>query len=64
MRANVDQNTCIGCGLCIGMVPDVFHMNDDGKSEAYQDAIPENESIVSDAISACPVSAIKWEESQ
>ena len=46
MRANVDQNVCIGCGLCAGMVPEVFRMNDDGKAEAYQDAAPENESMV------------------
>lgn len=62
MRANVDQNICIGCGLCIGMVPDVFRMNDDNKAEVYQDATLENESMVQDAISSCPVSAIKWEE--
>lgn len=62
MRANVDQNVCIGCGLCAGMVPEVFRMNDDGKAEAYQDAAPENESMVQDAIYSCPVSAIQWEE--
>lgn len=40
MRANVDQNLCIGCGLCAGIVSDVFQMNDDGKAESYQDATP------------------------
>lgn len=62
MRASVDQDTCIGCGLCIGMAPDVFRMNDDGKSEAYQEATHENESMVQDSIDSCPVSAIQWEE--
>lgn len=61
MRVNVDPNTCIGCGVCMGMVPDVFRMNDDGKAEGYQEATPENESMVQDAISSCPVSAISWE---
>ena len=61
MRANVDQNLCIGCGLCAGMVNDVFQMNDDGKAECYQDATPENENMVQDAINSCPVSAIDWE---
>lgn len=37
-------------------------MNDDNKAEVYQDATLENESMVQDAISSCPVSAIKWEE--
>lgn len=62
MRAHVDQNTCIGCGLCISIAPDVFRMNDDDKAESYQNATPENESMVQDAISSCPVSAIEWEE--
>ena len=62
MQVYVDQNVCIGCGLCIGMVPDVFRMNDDDKAERYQDATPENESMVQDAVDSCPVSAIKWEE--
>lgn len=61
MRAYVEQDTCIGCGLCIGTVPDVFRMNDDGKAEGYQEATPENESMVQDAIDSCPVSAIQWE---
>lgn len=61
MRANVDQNLCIGCGLCAGMVSDVFQMNDDGKAESYQDATPQNENMVQDAINSCPVSAIEWE---
>jgi len=62
MRANVDQDVCIGCGLCIGMVGDVFRMDDNSKAEAYQEAVPENESMVQDAIDSCPVSAIEWEK--
>ena len=34
MRAYVDQDACIGCGLCAGTAPDVFQMNDAGKAEA------------------------------
>lgn len=61
MKASVDPDICIGCGLCVGMVSDVFQMNDEGKAECYQDATPENESMVQDAIDSCPVDAIKWE---
>lgn len=35
MRAFVDQDMCIGCGLCEGTCPEVFRMNDEGKAEAY-----------------------------
>lgn len=56
MRAYVDQDTCIGCGLCAGSVPEVFEMNADGKAEAVADG-PEDQ--VREAIDACPVSAIR-----
>ena len=35
MKAIVNQDTCIGCGLCISTVPEVFEVNADGKAEAY-----------------------------
>ena len=56
MRAHVDQDTCIGCGLCISSVPEVFEMNADGKAEAIA-AGPDD--AVKSAIDACPVSAIR-----
>ena len=34
MRAYVDPERCIGCGLCTSIAPDVFAMNADGKAEA------------------------------
>lgn len=62
MKVVVDQDTCIGCGLCCGMCEAVFHMNDDGKAEASQGAVEENRGEVQGAIGACPVSAIRWED--
>lgn len=62
MKAFVDQDTCIGCGLCCGMCDAVFRMNADGKAEAYQAASEEDRSDVQSAIDSCPVSAIRWED--
>jgi ferredoxin len=56
MRAHVDQDTCIGCGLCVSSVPEVFQLNEDGKAEAIADG-PDD--AVQEAIDSCPVSAIK-----
>ncbi len=56
MRAHVDQDTCISCGLCVGSVPEVFKWNEDGKAEATADG-PDDE--VKSAIDSCPVSAIQ-----
>lgn len=63
MKTTVDQDTCISCGVCISMCPDIYQFNDDEKSEPIVDEIP-NE-LEDDAIAArdsCPVDAIDIEE--
>lgn len=59
MKASVDQDECIGCGLCPSICPEVFSMNDDDKAEAIVDEIP-TDSLESaeEARDSCPVSAI------
>jgi len=51
----VDQNACIGCGLCASLCPDVFVFNEDGKSEVVSQ---DNVAGAKEAASACPVGAI------
>lgn len=58
MKAVVDQETCIGCGLCTSVCPEVFDMNDSGKAEAKQEVTETNEDEAKDAEESCPVSAI------
>lgn len=47
MRAFVDKELCIGCGLCEDICPEVFSIGDDGKAVATDDQIPED--IIEDA---------------
>lgn len=61
MKAFVDQDSCIGCGMCCGVCPEVFRMNDDGKAEAYGDVTVANRGAVQEAISGCPMEAISEE---
>lgn len=62
MKAYVNQDTCICCGMCEGICPDVFQLNEEGKSFAIEDEIPEELlSMAQDAESGCPVDAIKVE---
>lgn len=59
MKASVDQDGCISCGVCVSMCPDVFQFNDDDKSHSIVDEIPEE--LIEDAKAArdsCPVSVI------
>ncbi|MEO0248840.1 MAG: ferredoxin [candidate division WOR-3 bacterium] len=41
MRVSVDEETCIGCGLCTETCPDVFEMKDD-KATVKMDEVPED----------------------
>ena len=62
MKAIVNHDTCIGCGLCISTVPEVFEVNADGKAEACGHTTDENRAAVQEAIDACPVQAISAED--
>ncbi len=53
----VDQDLCVGCGLCTQVCSDVFEMTADGKADVMSDANLEADCI-QDAVDQCPVSAI------
>ena len=59
MRAFVDLDLCIGCGMCNAACPEVFELNDEGKAEAVADTTDSNRDDVMTAIEGCPVSAIR-----
>jgi len=62
MKAVVDKNTCIGCGLCADECKAVFEMGEDVAvvivNEVPADAIAE----CKEAAKSCPVEAIKLQE--
>jgi len=59
MKAIVDQDICIGCGLCPDTCPEVFQMADNDKAEVIVDVVPpEKEADAKAAAEVCPVSAI------
>ena len=60
MKAHVDQDTCIGCGLCPSIAPSVFDMNDEGKAHEIVEEVPTgDEDAAKEAESSCPVNAIE-----
>lgn len=61
MRATVDHDTCIGCGLCPEVCPEVFEMKDDKAVPKVDPVPPEAEETCRDAADQCPVEAIKIE---
>ncbi|HHT53888.1 MAG TPA: ferredoxin [Clostridiales bacterium] len=62
MKASIDREGCIACGLCAEICPEVFRMADDGLAEVYVDTVPkEAENSAVEAQDSCPVSVIKVE---
>lgn len=59
MKAIVDQETCISCGMCVSTCNEVYEFNSIGKAEAVVDKVPaELESDAALAADGCPVDAI------
>jgi len=62
MKASIDREGCIGCGLCPSICPEVFRMAEDGFAEVYVDEVPEGaEEAAKEAEESCPVSVIRVE---
>ena len=61
MKAIIDAEACVGCGLCANMCAEVYQMEDD-KAIIIGDSIPdEMQESAKEAASSCPVEAIKIE---
>ena len=58
MKAYVDPEKCISCGLCIGMCGSVFDFNENGKSEAFGEVTDDNAEDAKAAAKGCPTEAI------
>lgn len=59
MRYHVDEDACIGCGLCAETCPAVFFLREDGLAEAKPGAVPEEEESTAEAAKdGCPTGAI------
>ena len=63
MKAVVDRDLCIGCGLCEDTCPEVFRLEDDGIAIVIDDSPdPELYGAVRDSADLCPVEAISIQE--
>jgi ferredoxin len=55
----VDQEKCTGCGTCVALCPDVFEIQEDGKSHVKNPSACEKCDCQA-AIDSCPEGAISW----
>ena len=63
MKVKVNKEKCIGCGMCINLVPEVFEFGDDNKSQVKEGVDFESKrKEIEEAKKSCPVRAIEVEE--
>lgn len=56
------NETCIGCGLCIELCPEVFKMTEEGVAEAAGQEVSGAEKTAKEARESCPAGAIEEKE--
>ncbi|MBM4277605.1 MAG: ferredoxin [Deltaproteobacteria bacterium] len=62
MKVTVDEETCIGCEVCVDTCPEVFEMVDD-KARAKANEVPKDVAeSCREAAENCPVEAIQIED--
>jgi len=61
-KVYIDEDECVGCGSCEEICAEVFRLNTD--TEKGQVIKPEGgpEDLIEEAMEACPVACIHWEE--
>jgi ferredoxin len=58
-KIDVDWELCESNGVCMGIIPEVFRLEDDDTLTVLQeDVTPENEEQVREAVRQCPRQAI------
>ena len=60
MKASVDPELCIACGLCEEICPEAFELGDRETAEAIG-KVEGNEEAVEEAADSCPTNAIEIE---
>jgi ferredoxin len=59
MRVQVDNDMCVGTGICEATAPDLFEIGDDGISHVLKDEVPaELLAAAREAADNCPTRAL------
>ena len=62
MKAFIDRDGCISCGVCIEVCPDVFEFADDGLAQISSQPTRSNIHKAHEAAESCPVQVITVED--
>lgn len=58
MKAVIDKETCIGCGLCVQVAQDIYEMQGDKAVTLVEEISGDKAEQAQNGADQCPVSAI------
>ena len=58
MEVAINQDACIGCGICADLCSDTFELRSDNKAHVKQEPDNSHEACATEAVQDCPTSAI------
>jgi ferredoxin len=58
----LDEDECIGCGMCQDACPDVFMLDEDRNRARVIRPEGGPEDLIEEAMDSCPVACIHWKE--
>ena len=61
LKITVDEDECVGDGVCCEEAPNTFELNDDAKA-VLKDGPHDDEDTIIEAAQSCPTDAIKVED--
>jgi len=61
-KVYLDEEECIGCGMCEQLCPEVFRLNPETNVAEVIDTDEGTEESIQDAIDSCPVECIHWKD--
>ena len=59
MKAKINRDGCISCGLCTEICPEVFEMADDGLAKVRKEPTAASADKAHEAAESCPVQVIE-----
>lgn len=62
LYVTIESASCVGCGSCEAICPDIFSINNHGIAHAISETTEQYRAAIKDAIKMCPTKCIFLDE--